>query len=73
MCGLRAVGEDSINLATCNLAGLTLFLALPSNRIVEFTPGGYIDRTMTFDEYLESPEVGKIREELFQGQAELTL
>ncbi len=49
------------------------FLSTVANRIVEFTPGGYIDRTMTFDEYLESPEVAKIRDELFQGHAELTL
>jgi ATPase subunit of ABC transporter with duplicated ATPase domains len=49
------------------------FLSTVANRIVEFTPGGYIDRSMTFDEYLESPEVAKIREELFQGQAELRL
>ncbi len=49
------------------------FLSTVANRIVEFTPGGYIDRTMTFDEYLESAEVAKIRNELFQGEAQLTL
>ena len=49
------------------------FLSTVANRIVEFTPGGYIDRAMSFDEYLESPEVAKIRTELFQGEAELTL
>ena len=49
------------------------FLSTVANRIVEFTPGGFIDRTMTFDEYLESTEVARIREELFQGQADLVL
>ena len=49
------------------------FLSTVANRIVEFTPGGFIDRTMTFDEYLESAEVAKIREELFHGEAVLTL
>ncbi len=49
------------------------FLSTVANRIVEFTPGGVIDRIMSFDEYLESPEVAKIREELFQGEAELVL
>jgi len=49
------------------------FLSTVASRIVEFTPGGYIDRTMTFDEYLESPEVAKVREELFQGEAALKL
>ena len=49
------------------------FLSTVANRIVEFTPGGTVDRKMTFDEYLESPEVAKIREKLFKGHAELTL
>ncbi len=49
------------------------FLSTVANRIVEFAPGGYIDRAMSFDDYLESPEVAKIRDELFQGHAELTL
>ncbi len=49
------------------------FLSTVANRIVEFAPGGFIDRMMTFDEYLESPEVAKIRDELFQGHAELSL
>jgi ATPase subunit of ABC transporter with duplicated ATPase domains len=49
------------------------FLSTVANRIVEFTPGGFIDRTMTFDEYLESAEVARIREDLFQGEAVLAL
>ncbi|WP_027713964.1 ABC-F family ATP-binding cassette domain-containing protein [Desulfuromonas sp. TF] len=49
------------------------FLSTVANRIVEFTPGGFIDRAMTFDDYLESPEVSRIREELFQGEAVLSL
>jgi ATPase subunit of ABC transporter with duplicated ATPase domains len=49
------------------------FLSTVANRIVEFTPAGFIERTMNFDEYLESAEVAKIREEHFQGEASLTL
>ena len=49
------------------------FLSTVANRIIEFTPGGFIDRMLTFDEYLESSEVARIREEHFQGQAELRL
>jgi len=49
------------------------FLSTVANRIVEFTPRGYIDRSMTFDEYLESSEVAKVREEFFQGEAALSL
>lgn len=49
------------------------FLSTVANRIIEFTPAGYIDRMLTFDEYLESNEVAKIRAEHFQGEVELTL
>ncbi len=40
------------------------FLNTVVNRIIELTPGGVIDRLMTFDEYLESAEVEKTREAL---------
>ena len=49
------------------------FLSTVANRIIEFTPAGYIDRMLTFDEYLESSEVAKIRTEHFQGEVDLTL
>jgi ATPase subunit of ABC transporter with duplicated ATPase domains len=49
------------------------FLATVANRIIEFTPRGFIDRSMTFDEYLASAEVAKMREQHFQGEAALTL
>ncbi|ABA89872.1 ABC transporter, ATP-binding protein [Syntrophotalea carbinolica DSM 2380] len=49
------------------------FLSTVANRIVEFTPAGFIERTMSFDEYLESAEVAKVREKHFQGEACLTL
>lgn len=49
------------------------FLSTVANRIIEFTPAGYIDRMLTFDEYLESSEVAKIRAEHFQGEVDLTL
>ena len=49
------------------------FLSTVANRIVEFAPGGYIDRAMSFDDYLESAEVAKVREKLFPGEAALSL
>ncbi|NVO00331.1 MAG: ATP-binding cassette domain-containing protein [Geobacteraceae bacterium] len=49
------------------------FVSTVANRIIEFTPGGVIDRVMTFDEYLESPEVSETRDKLCQGHQELTL
>ena len=37
------------------------FVQTIANRIVEITPNGVIDRLMTFDEYLEHPEVKELR------------
>jgi ATPase subunit of ABC transporter with duplicated ATPase domains len=36
-----------------------------ANRIIELTPGGYIDKLMTYDEYINSDVVQKQREELY--------
>jgi ATPase subunit of ABC transporter with duplicated ATPase domains len=49
------------------------FVATVANRIVEFTPGGIIDRVMGFEEYLENPEVSAERDRLCQGHRELCL
>ncbi|MFC5470739.1 ABC-F family ATP-binding cassette domain-containing protein [Cohnella suwonensis] len=40
------------------------FVQTIANRIIEITPNGLIDRMMTFDEYLEHPEVKALREKL---------
>jgi ATPase subunit of ABC transporter with duplicated ATPase domains len=39
------------------------------NRIIEITPGGVIDRLMTFDEYIESTEVAQTRDAMTQKAA----
>lgn len=49
------------------------FLSTVANRIIEFTPAGFIDRMLTFDEYLESTEVSKMRTEHYQGETYLSL
>jgi len=49
------------------------FVATVANRIIEITPGGVIDRVTSFDEYLESEDVNRERDELYHGHAELTL
>ncbi|MDY0269253.1 ABC-F family ATP-binding cassette domain-containing protein [Trichloromonas sp.] len=49
------------------------FIETLANRIVEFLPEGYIDRAMTFEEYLESPEVAREREQLSPDHADLKL
>ncbi|SDT83787.1 ABC-F family ATP-binding cassette domain-containing protein [Desulfobacula phenolica] len=40
------------------------FVNSVANRIIEITPGEVIDRLMTFDEYIKSAEVSKIRESM---------
>ena len=49
------------------------FVSTVANRIVEFTPGGVIDRAMEFEEYLESAEIARIRDELCHGHRDLSL
>jgi ATPase subunit of ABC transporter with duplicated ATPase domains len=49
------------------------FVSTIANRIVEFTPGGVIDRIMGFEEYLESAEVAQERDRLCQGHCSLML
>jgi ATPase subunit of ABC transporter with duplicated ATPase domains len=36
-----------------------------ANRVIEITPKGLIDRLSNFDEYLENPDVQKLREEYY--------
>jgi ATPase subunit of ABC transporter with duplicated ATPase domains len=49
------------------------FVSTVANRIIEITPGGVIDRVMGFEEYLESEDVNRERDELYHGHADLTL
>jgi ATPase subunit of ABC transporter with duplicated ATPase domains len=49
------------------------FVSTVANRIIEITPGGVIDRTMGFEEYLENTDVEKERDELYHGHADLSL
>jgi ATPase subunit of ABC transporter with duplicated ATPase domains len=43
------------------------FMQTIANRIIEITPYGVIDRKMSFDEYLENPDVKKLREEMHEN------
>ncbi len=49
------------------------FVSTVANRIIEITPGGVIDRTMGFEEYLENEEVSRERDALYHGHADLSL
>ena len=44
------------------------FVNTIANRIIEFTPGGIIDRMMPFDEYLVDEGVKELRDQLYAGQ-----
>jgi ATPase subunit of ABC transporter with duplicated ATPase domains len=38
-----------------------------STRILEITPGGLIDREMSFDEYMNNDRVKAVRSEMYGG------
>lgn len=41
------------------------FIQTIANRIIEITPNGIIDRSMSYDEYLESEEIKGLRESMY--------
>jgi ABC-type sulfate/molybdate transport systems ATPase subunit len=43
------------------------FMQTIANRIIEITPYGVIDKKMSFDEYMESPAVKRLREEMHEN------
>lgn len=49
------------------------FVSTIANRIIEITSGGVIDRTMGFEEYMESEDISRERDELYHGHADLSL
>jgi ATPase subunit of ABC transporter with duplicated ATPase domains len=49
------------------------FVSTIANRIIELTPGGVIDRVMSFEEYVENPGVNDERQRLNPGIADLKL
>jgi ATPase subunit of ABC transporter with duplicated ATPase domains len=64
---------QSFNEGCINFPGIVLltshdhtFMQTVANRIIELTPGGIIDRLMTFDEYLEDARVRELRAEMYR-------
>ena len=49
------------------------FVDTIANRIIEITPSGVIDRSMTLDEYMENEDVRKLRDEFHHGHDRLSL
>ena len=67
---------QSFNESMSNFKGIVLltshdhtFLQTVANRVIELTPGGIIDRLMSFDEYLEDARVKQLREEMYPREA----
>lgn len=63
----------ALNNGLINFKGTILFVSQDhqfvqtiATRIIEITPGGLIDRTMTYDEYLENENVAALREQMYQ-------
>lgn len=44
------------------------FIQTIANRIIEITPNGVIDRTMSYDEYLDSEEVKQLRAQMYPAE-----
>lgn len=67
---------QSFNESMSNFKGIVLltshdhtFLQTVANRVIELTPGGIIDRLMSFDEYLADLRVKQLREELYPRES----
>ncbi|MBS1915973.1 MAG: ATP-binding cassette domain-containing protein [Bacteroidetes bacterium] len=63
---------QAFNEGMVNFKGIVLitshdhtFLETVSNRVIEITPKGIIDRLMSFDEYLENDRVKQLRQEMY--------
>ncbi|MCK4906351.1 MAG: ABC-F family ATP-binding cassette domain-containing protein, partial [Spirochaetes bacterium] len=49
------------------------FIDTIADRIIEFTPGGIIDKKMRFDDYMENEEVKSLRDNFYHDHHELSL
>ena len=64
---------QSFNEGCINFPGIVLmtshdhtFMQTVANRVIELTPGGIIDRLMTFDEYVSDGRVRALKEEMYR-------
>jgi ATPase subunit of ABC transporter with duplicated ATPase domains len=64
---------QSFNEGCINFPGIVLmtshdhtFMQTVANRVIELTPGGIIDRLMTFDEYMSDGRVRALKEEMYR-------
>ena len=71
---------QSLNNALIDFTGVLLFnshdhqfINSTANRIIEITPLGIIDKRMTFDDYLKSEDVNKLREKYYEKREVLSI
>ncbi len=69
---------QSFNEGCVNFPGIVLitshdhtFMQTVSNRVIELTPTGIIDRLMEFDEYMQNERVQQLREEMYLTNQEV--
>lgn len=70
----------ALNTAMTDFTGCMIFtshdhqlVSSVANRIIEFAPGGVLDRTIGFEDYLSSPDIKKLRDELYHGHNRIIL
>jgi ATPase subunit of ABC transporter with duplicated ATPase domains len=49
------------------------FVSTIATRIIEFTPSGFIDRVMNFDDYMADPQVRTVRDHHYHGHNRMSL
>jgi ATPase subunit of ABC transporter with duplicated ATPase domains len=49
------------------------FISTIANRIIELTPGGVIDKTLSFEEYISDDTLSKLRDKMYHGHNRLRL
>lgn len=66
---------SALNNALIDFTGIVLFTSHDhefvdsiANRIIEFCPGGIIDKLMSFDDYLQDNQVKELRNKYYNGQ-----
>lgn len=73
-------GITAVNDGLINFTGVILFTSHDyqfvetiANRIIEITPGGIIDRTMTLEQYVEDATVQELRDQYYHGHLNMQI
>ena len=44
------------------------FIQSVSNRVIELTPNGIIDKMMEYNDYIEDPKIQELRDQMYSGK-----